>query len=85
MKHALTPPVGTSLGHANDRLLPDLATGSRFRVKSRGRYSRGLEGRTGTVLGFAHTTNMIRVLLDGQKHPQTLHRGYLELLADAAS
>jgi hypothetical protein len=85
MTHVLTPPVGVSPDCASDQLLPDLATGSRFRVKSRGRYSRGLEGRTGTVLGFAHTTNMIRVLLDGQKCPQTLHRGYLQLLADAAS
>jgi hypothetical protein len=63
-------------------LLPDLAIGSRFRVKSRGKYSRSLEGRTGTVLGLAHTRSAVRVLLDGQKRPQTLHRGYLQLIAD---
>jgi CBS domain containing-hemolysin-like protein len=65
-------------------LPPDLAAGSRFRVKSRGKYSRCLEGRTGKVIGFAHTKNALRVLLDGQKHPQTLHRCYLEPIIDPA-
>lgn len=82
MKPVLTPPAGTNLSCTDDRPLSDLVTGSRFRVKSRGRYSRGLEGRIGTVLGFARTMNMVRVLLDGHKHPQTLHRCYLQVLAD---
>lgn len=57
--------------------LPDLAEGARFRVRTRGKYSRRLEGRTGTVVGFAKTKNGVRVLFDGHKYPQTLHRSYL--------
>jgi hypothetical protein len=64
--------------NGRDLLLPDLSIGSYVRVRSRGKHSRCLEGRTGKVIGFAHTKNAIRVLLDGQKHPQTLHRSYLE-------
>jgi len=61
----------------NNLHLPDLAEGSRFRVRTRGKYSRRLEGRTGTVIGFAKTKNGVRVLFDGHKYPQTLHRSYL--------
>jgi hypothetical protein len=64
------------------RHLPDLPIGSRFRVKSRGKFSRSLEGRIGTVLGRAHTKSTVCVLLDGQKRPQTLHRGYLQMIVD---
>ena len=56
--------------------------GSRFVVRAQGKFSRGLDGRTGIVIGFAHTKNAIRVLLDGQKNPQTLHRRYLEPLVE---
>jgi hypothetical protein len=50
--------------------------GSRFRVRRRGKFSR-LEGRTGTVIGFVKTKNAVRVIFDGHKYPQTLHRSYL--------
>jgi len=63
-------------------LLPDLVIGSRFRVKSRGKHSRRLDGCTGKVLGLAHTKNAFRVLLDGRKNPQTLHRSYLQPVLD---
>jgi len=76
LKNALTKP---GLEAANDDRLPDLTIGSRFFVRSRGKYSRCLEGRTGTVIGFAHTKSAVRVLFDGQRHPQTLHRSYLEV------
>jgi hypothetical protein len=66
----------------NVSLLPELQVGNRVRMESRGKYSRGLEGRTGVVRGFGHTKSAVRVLLDGQKSPQTLHRGYLRLIAD---
>jgi len=69
----------------NDAFVMDLAVGSRFRVKSLGKHSRRLDGRTGRVVGFAHTKNALRVILDGQKSPQTLHRSYLEPLAETAS
>ncbi|MDN5005269.1 hypothetical protein ACFQZO_30895 [Bradyrhizobium sp. GCM10027634] len=69
----------------NDALLVDLAVGSRFRVKSLGKYSKRLDGRTGRVVGFAHTRNALRVILDGQKSPQTLHRSYLEPLTETDS
>jgi hypothetical protein len=36
------------------------------------------------VIGFAHTKSALRVVLDGQKHPQTLHRDYLEPLVEVA-
>ncbi len=62
--------------------LPSLAIGCRFLVKSRGKHSRCLEGRTGTVIGFAHTKSAVRVLFDGQRHPQTLHRSYLQQVGD---
>lgn len=55
-----------------------LAIGSRVRVRSLGKFSRGLDGRTGTVVGFAHTRSAVRVVLDGQKYPQTLHCSYLQ-------
>jgi hypothetical protein len=69
----------------NDALVLDLAIGSRFRVKSLGKHSKRLDGRTGRVIGFAQTKNALRVLLDGHKHPQTLHRSYLEPLVETAS
>jgi hypothetical protein len=69
---------------ANDDELPLLAIGSRFLVKSRGKFSRCLEGRTGTVIGFTHTKSAVRVLFDGQRYPQTLHRSYLWQIRDAA-
>ena len=51
--------------------------GSRCRVKIGGRRSPRLEGRTGTVVGFTHTRNGVRIVFDGFKSPQTLHRSYL--------
>ncbi|MBR0782867.1 hypothetical protein [Bradyrhizobium iriomotense] len=69
----------------NDALLLDLAIGSRFRVRSLGKHSKRLDGKTGRVVGFAHTKNALRVILDGHKHPQTLHRSYLEPLVETAS
>jgi hypothetical protein len=56
---------------------PELTIGSRFRVKARGRHSLRLEGRTGVIIGFAKTKNALRVMFDGYKYPQTLHRSYL--------
>ena len=56
---------------------PELSVGSRFRVKARGRHSVRLEGRTGVIIGFAKTKNALRVMFDGYKYPQTLHRSYL--------
>lgn len=71
-------------GSGNEDLpLLELTIGSRFRIKSRGTFSRRMEGRTGTVIGFAQTKSAVRVLFDGQKHPQTLHRSYLQLIPDA--
>jgi hypothetical protein len=80
---------GRTLAKPANRIGSDLASsfhwavGSRFIVRSRGKYSRCLEGRTGLVIGFAHTKSALRVVLDGQKHPQTLHRCYLELVVEA--
>jgi hypothetical protein len=65
--------------------LPVLTIGSRFCVKSRGKYSRCLEGRTGTVIGMAHTKSAVRVIFDGLKCPQTLHRSYLRPIVDAVA
>lgn len=59
-----------------------LAVGNRVRLKSLGKLSRGLDGRTGTVVGFAHTRSALRVMLDGQKRPQTLHRSYVQLISE---
>jgi hypothetical protein len=53
------------------------ALGSRCRVRIGGRRSARLEGRLGTIVGFTHTKSGIRILFDGFKSPQTLHRSYL--------
>lgn len=73
------PSTKPGVDATNDDGLPSLTIGSRFLVRSRGKYSRCLEGRTGTVIGFAHTKSAVRVLFDGQRHPQTLHRSYLQV------
>jgi hypothetical protein len=36
-----------------------------------------LRGRTGTILGMARSTRAYRVLFDGMKFPQSLHRSYI--------
>lgn len=79
MAHTLKTPV---CAMDDVPFLPQLGVGSRVRMKSSGKYSRGLEGRTGMVLGFGHTKSAVRVHLDVQKSPQTLHRGYLRLISD---
>jgi hypothetical protein len=38
--------------------------------------------RAGTVIGKASTANTVRVLFDGSKTPVSLHRKYIELLAN---
>ena len=53
--------------------------GSRCQVKANG--SPRLQGRMGTVVGWTQTKNGIRIVFDGSKSPQTLHRSYLELIA----
>ncbi len=62
----------------DDGGLPQFSIGDRIRVRSAGSRSLRLEGRTGKVIGFAHTRNALRVLIDGHKQPQTLHRSYLQ-------
>jgi hypothetical protein len=58
---------------------PELVIGSRFRVKANGKRGQRLrlDGCTGTIIGFAQTRNAVRVIIDGYKYPQTLHRSYL--------
>jgi hypothetical protein len=58
----------------------EFAIGSRCRVKPGAKRVPRLQGRTGTVVGLTQTKNGIRVVLDGFKSPQTLHRSYLVLM-----
>jgi hypothetical protein len=55
----------------------EFSIGSRCQVKMGGKFSRRLQGRTGTVVGSSQSKNGIRVVLDGAKTAQTLHRSYL--------
>jgi hypothetical protein len=58
---------------------PELVIGARFRVRASGKRGQRLrlDGRTGTIIGFAQTKNAVRVAIDDYKYPQTLHRSYL--------
>ncbi len=61
----------------DDSIEAKLSIGSRCQMKVGGRRSQRLQGRKGTVVGFAQTKNAVRVVFDGYKSPQTLHLSYL--------
>jgi len=69
----------------NDPPRPEFAIGSRCEFRAGGRRSLRLQGRQGTVVGFAQTGNAVRVVFDGFKSPQTLHLSYLVPAAPATS
>ena len=58
--------------------MPELTTGKRVRLNERGKQRFRLSpGRTGVVTGTTRT--QCRVVWDGVKLPQVIHRIYLEL------
>ena len=65
--------------------IEQFAIGSRCEVRAGGRRSLRLQGRKGTVVGFARTRNAVRVVFDGFKSPQTLHLSYLVPIASVTS
>src|SRR5260221_14217882 len=65
--------------------IADFAIGSRCEVRADGRRSLRLQGRKGTVVGFAQTRNAVRVVFDGFKTPLTLHLSYLVPIAAMTS
>jgi len=61
--------------------IADFAIGSRCEVRAEGRRSLRLQGRKGTVVGFAETRHAVRVVFDGFKTPLTLQLSYLVPIA----
>ena len=57
----------------------ELRIGQRIRLSSLGVERCRFECGTGVVVGRSNRFNAIRVLMDGRKQPQTLHRSYIEV------
>jgi hypothetical protein len=70
---------------SEDATIAEFAIGSRCEFRADGRRSVRLQGRKGTVVGFANTKNAVRVVFDGFKSPQTLHLSYLVPIAPMTS
>jgi hypothetical protein len=56
----------------------ELRQGQRIRLSALGKERCKLKTDTGVVAGRAQQGNTVRVLMDGRKQPQTLHRSYIE-------
>ena len=52
--------------------------GQRIRLSALGKERCKLKTDTGVVAGRTNHGNAVRVLMDGRKQPQTLHRTYIE-------
>ena len=61
----------------------DLRIGSRCKLSELGRKNMPRHARqVCTVIGIGKTRNQVRVMFDGSKNAQTLHRSYVEEIAD---
>ena len=56
----------------------ELRQGQRIRLSALGKERCKLKTDTGVVAGRTNHGNAVRVLMDGRKQPQTLHRTYIE-------
>jgi len=57
----------------------ELRLGQRVRLSSLGVERCKFECGTGVVVGRSNRFDAVRVLMDGRKQPQTLHRSYIEV------
>jgi hypothetical protein len=55
----------------------ELRQGQRIRLSDLGKARCKFKSDTGVVAGKSHHPDAVRVLMDGRKTPQTLHRSYV--------
>lgn len=61
----------------------DLEVGSRFRLSELGiKRCRKFKSQTGVIVGLSPTGSSLRVRLEGRRQPMTLHRSYVEPVAE---